>query len=306
MTSNLSRARPLRRRVPRRRARLRRRHAVHGALHGRGGRLHAHAARRARARGVRDAGRRHGAAGAAARALPRAAASACRGPGAWMETFKQVLAFPLYATVAWLTWVLGAQAGNDAVLGAPRGPGADRDGARGCTAAGSTRRAVARRGRAASSPSPASLVAWPGPRGGRRAPRRSRRARASCRGRSGRRRRWRELTAQGKAVFVDFTAAWCVTCQVNKRVALNNAAVVEAFAPRDVVAAARRLDAPATRASPRRSRRSAATPSRSTRSTFPGEDAAAPAARSPHAHRSCSTKSRGCPRPSRRTAITQR
>ena len=37
-------------------------------------------------------------------------------PGAWMETFKQVLAFPLYATVAWLTWVLGAQAGNDAVL----------------------------------------------------------------------------------------------------------------------------------------------------------------------------------------------
>src|SRR6185437_4800357 len=37
-------------------------------------------------------------------------------PGAWMETFKQVLAFPLFATVAWLAWVLGAQAGNDAVL----------------------------------------------------------------------------------------------------------------------------------------------------------------------------------------------
>src|SRR6185503_4260632 len=37
-------------------------------------------------------------------------------PGPWMETFKQVLAFPLYATVAWLAWVLGAQAGNDAVL----------------------------------------------------------------------------------------------------------------------------------------------------------------------------------------------
>src|ERR1700739_711483 len=32
-------------------------------------------------------------------------------PGAWMETFKQVLSFPLYATVAWLAWVLGAQAG---------------------------------------------------------------------------------------------------------------------------------------------------------------------------------------------------
>src|SRR4029077_16776005 len=31
-------------------------------------------------------------------------------PGVWMETFKQVLAFPLYATVAWLAWVIGAQA----------------------------------------------------------------------------------------------------------------------------------------------------------------------------------------------------
>ena len=32
-------------------------------------------------------------------------------PGAWMETFKQVLAFPLLATVVWLAWVLGRQAG---------------------------------------------------------------------------------------------------------------------------------------------------------------------------------------------------
>src|SRR6185369_7058427 len=38
-------------------------------------------------------------------------------PGAWMQTFKQVMAFPLFATVAWLAWVLGAQAGNDGVLG---------------------------------------------------------------------------------------------------------------------------------------------------------------------------------------------
>ncbi len=42
-----------------------------------------------------------------ARMLPR--------PGAWMETLKQLLAFPLYATAAWLVWVLAKQRGADAV-----------------------------------------------------------------------------------------------------------------------------------------------------------------------------------------------
>ena len=37
-------------------------------------------------------------------------------PGPWLERFKQLLAFPLYATVIWLAWVLGAQRDNDAVL----------------------------------------------------------------------------------------------------------------------------------------------------------------------------------------------
>jgi len=34
-------------------------------------------------------------------------------PGAWMETFKQFMAFPLYATVGWLLWVLAAQTKDD-------------------------------------------------------------------------------------------------------------------------------------------------------------------------------------------------
>jgi thiol:disulfide interchange protein DsbD len=37
-------------------------------------------------------------------------------PGPWLERFKQTLAFPLYGTVIWLAWVLGAQRDNDALL----------------------------------------------------------------------------------------------------------------------------------------------------------------------------------------------
>src|SRR5690606_34548238 len=44
---------------------------------------------------------------ALARLLPR--------PGAWMETFKQAMAFPMYLTAVWLVWVLGRQRGADAV-----------------------------------------------------------------------------------------------------------------------------------------------------------------------------------------------
>ncbi len=43
-----------------------------------------------------------------------------------------------------------------------------------------------------------------------------------------------ELTGAGRPVFVDFTAAWCVTCQVNKRLVLNTAEVRAAFAGRNV------------------------------------------------------------------------
>jgi thiol:disulfide interchange protein DsbD len=44
-----------------------------------------------------------------------------------------------------------------------------------------------------------------------------------------------EALAQGRTVFVDYTAAWCVTCQVNKRSTLRRSEVVQALQDRGVV-----------------------------------------------------------------------
>ncbi|MCC6195596.1 MAG: thioredoxin family protein [Burkholderiales bacterium] len=164
------------------------------------------------------------------RALPR--------PGAWMEKLRQLLAFPLYATVAWLAWVLGAQLDNDAVVRllvtlvvvafalwawrAFRGGGA----------VGFSVAALAGFAGAA-------FVAWPL---FTHAPERDAGAPVQARATSGKLDPWQpftptrvsELTAANKPVFIDFTAAWCVTCQVNKRLVLNDGEVKKAFAERGV------------------------------------------------------------------------
>lgn len=49
-------------------------------------------------------------------------------------------------------------------------------------------------------------------------------------------RRVDEALAEGRPVFVDFTAAWCVSCQANKKLVLDRDAVIEAMRTRGVVA----------------------------------------------------------------------
>ncbi len=155
-------------------------------------------------------------------------------PGPWMETFKQVMAFPLFATVVWLAWVLGAQAGNDAVLALLSGLLVLGIGAwiygRWARSEGLARFAFAAAFAAAGL-----WLAWPGEA--------ARPGQAPAAAKAGEiafepwsPERLAQLRAAGTPVFVDFTAAWCVTCQVNKRVALNRDEVVRALAERGVVA----------------------------------------------------------------------
>lgn len=160
---------------------------------------------------------------ALARALPR--------PGAWMATFKTLMAFPMFATVVWLVWVLGQQVGIDgaaALLGgllalafAAWALGSPANSPR-------VRRIWGTLGVALL----ALALAWVGPA--------LRHEAAAGPAAGGEWQAWSaqrvaDAGAQGQPVFVDFTAAWCVTCQYNKRTALADETVKSAFAARDVL-----------------------------------------------------------------------
>lgn len=162
-----------------------------------------------------------------ARNLPR--------PGVWMERVKQVLAFPLYGAAAWLVWVLSQQvdaAGFAVALAgtvfvgfaawlwgtapsaSPRGQIWTK-----VTAAASILialasiaalrdQSVATASREASAPA-ANYEAYSEAR-------------------------LAELRAEGRPVFVNFTAAWCISCLVNERVALSRPEVVAALQGQNV------------------------------------------------------------------------
>lgn len=158
-------------------------------------------------------------------------------PGPWMERLKQALAFPLYASVAWLIWVLARQAGSAGLAAGLAGLVLVALAAwlYEATRSRAGRHRLLVRSAALLSVGAAvalvPLIAWPGGA--------ARTVGTGWDGGSG----WEpytparlaELRAQGVPVFVNFTAAWCITCLVNERVALQGQAVREGFARERVV-----------------------------------------------------------------------
>jgi thiol:disulfide interchange protein DsbD len=153
---------------------------------------------------------------ALARALPK--------PGAWMERFRQFLAFPVYATVVWLVFVLQAQAGPFAATSVLAGlvligfaawawDAAKLASTRARTI-GATAAIVAIVGavllvRSVDDDAVAAPNATPA------------QTSDAVKWQSFSQARLDSLLAEGKPVFIDFTAAWCITCKVNETVALT-------------------------------------------------------------------------------------
>ena len=142
-----------------------------------------------------------------------------------MELLRQALAFPMYATTAWLAWVVSQEAGPDGVLAVGAGlvlVGFIAWVAGRAQSAGSRRawRAAGLLGLAAALAGVALLVGLQ--------PSAAAQVEAVGFERFSER-RLAELRQQGKPVLTDMTAAWCITCLVNERVALGAATVRDAL-----------------------------------------------------------------------------
>ncbi len=171
-------------------------------------------------------------------------------PGGWMQSFRQFLAFPMFATAAWLIWVLAQQTGPDTMLAALLGVlalgfavwgwgrfGEGRWRPVGIALAGIGVVAAllllrvplagaddaAPSARDAASASTTSAGSMPGAKGSAIA--------------------WDRFDAdgiaearrQGRPVLVNMTAAWCITCLVNEGAALSSAGLAAQLQQRNVL-----------------------------------------------------------------------
>jgi thiol:disulfide interchange protein len=159
-------------------------------------------------------------------------------PGAWMDTLKQVFAFPIYASAAWLLWVLshetssfglGAALAGTVLIGLAAWAYQKSSSSSGSgkvtvlvTAVASLLLAIILPIRfadvAAAAPGSAAQIKagddeWQPYSAARVA----------------------ELTAAGRPLLVNFTASWCLTCLVNERNAFSDPAVQEIFRDKKVI-----------------------------------------------------------------------
>lgn len=154
-------------------------------------------------------------------------------PGAWMERFKQALAFPMYAVAVWLIWVLAQQAGADAVAAALFGMVLIAFGAW-LFSTYTTARALTRRlasGVAATCLAGAIALGY---LFAQNTPASPQAASTDANYEAYSPSRLAALRSEGRPVFVNLTAAWCITCIVNERIAIDRTDVRAAFAAGNV------------------------------------------------------------------------
>jgi len=143
-------------------------------------------------------------------------------PGAWMETFKQFMAFPLYATVAYLIWVLAGQVSESGLLNSMIGLVIIS------MAVWIYGRYAQRKVKLGISLTAVALVAglwagWPvaaAPTDITWSP-------------------WstqsvEQLRSQNRIIYIDFTARWCATCQANKKVVFHSNEVLKLFRDKNI------------------------------------------------------------------------
>jgi thiol:disulfide interchange protein len=157
-----------------------------------------------------------------ARLLPR--------PGRWMEVLKQALAFPMYGAAAWLVWVISQEAGPSGVLGTVAG--LVLVGFAGWVFGVTQTASMQPRRFGQAMAAVAVLAALAVLSGVTAAPVGATATESTAEAFTPQ--RLAALRAAGKPVFVNMTAAWCVTCLVNERVAISTDAVQKAFAADDV------------------------------------------------------------------------
>jgi thiol:disulfide interchange protein DsbD len=164
------------------------------------------------------------------RALPR--------PGPWMDVLKQVFAFPMYASAAWLLWVLAQQSAELGLAGALAGAVMIGLAAWAYQKSKSARLAGRRVLGAAALVALLAAIALPleAARTAAAAPVASgaSRSRAADEWQPYDAVRVAQLAAAGRPVLVNFTASWCLTCLVNERNAFADADVRAVFRDKGV------------------------------------------------------------------------